>query len=240
MPCLQDSVWSGEYHRIAWVIYPACGLALFLFRKDGINQWHAADICFTIFRHLKHLIALFSKIKLNGSEYSQNQGGIANICHYQGNFLFYLGCSGSQMVSNGWANVHTIQLLPSQDIEHFITPQSTLVQSCTEFMVYTSGPRQPLLYFHHYTLDLEFHTNEKNIVPLLLLWFLLLSTVLLPIHSCYCVDLRFVHFIFSAVHQWILTPHFVNPLSCWQGLSGFYHLAILNKASMDTWRQVFV
>lgn len=74
-----------------------------------------------------------------------------------------------------WANVHTIQLLPSQDIEHFITPQSTLVQSCREFMVYTSGPRPPLLYFHHYTLDLEFHTNEKNIVPLLLLWFLLLA-----------------------------------------------------------------
>lgn len=130
--------------------------------------------------------------------------------------------------------MHTIQLLPSQDIEHFITPQSTLVQSCREFMVYTSGPRPPLLYFHHYTLDLEFHTNEKNIVPLLLLWFLLLSIVFLPINSCYYVDLRFVHFIFQQYTDEYLYHTLLIHLPADRDLSGFYHLAILNKASMDT------
>lgn len=130
--------------------------------------------------------------------------------------------------------MHTTQLLPYQDIEHFITPQSTLIQSCREFMVYTSGPRQPVICFHHYTLDLQLHTNGKNIVPLLLLWLLLFSTVFLPIHSCYCVDLRFVHFIFQQYTDEYLHHTLLIHLPGDRDLSGFCHLAIFNKASMDT------
>lgn len=93
-------------------------------------------------------------------------------------------------------------------------------------MVYTSGPRQPVICFHHYT-------NGKNIVPLLLLW-LLFSTVFLPIHSCYCVDLRFVHFIFQQYTDEYLHHTLLIHLPGDRDLSGFYHLAILNKASIDT------
>ena len=117
---------------------------------------------------------------------------------------------------------------------NFITPQSTLIQSCREFIVYTSGPRKPVICFHHYTLDLELHTNGKNIVPLLLLWLLLFSTVFLPIHSCYCADLRFVHFIFQQYTDEYLHHTLLIHLPADRDLSGFYHLAILNKASMDT------